>query len=210
MKLNFLIDPGHGGRFTGAVSRGVQEKDINLNVASLLQRELSRKGVFAGMTRLADYSLRDDLQEDLQERCNIEHMSRPDLTISIHCNQSEHESAGGFEIFTSPGETDSDEFATEILESFAKRFPDIRLRKDLSDGDPDKEAKFKILTGTNGPAVLVELCFLSNDFEREWILNPETQQAVAEAICSGVVGQFTNMCKLCGDNYSGNCRACLG
>jgi N-acetylmuramoyl-L-alanine amidase len=86
------------------------------------------------------------------------------ITISIHGNAAGVESASGYEVFTSPGQTKSDPIA-EIFYKHAENSGIFRMRPDLSDGDHDKEARFTILTKTNGPAILTESGFYTNHKE---------------------------------------------
>lgn len=82
------------------------------------------------------------------------------FVLSLHANASPRHNARGFEVFTSPGETQSDTLATFIFNHVADYFGDrISMRFDTRDGDLDKEARFFILTRTKSPAVLVEHLF---------------------------------------------------
>jgi len=56
----------------------------------------------------------------------------------------------------------------------------------LSDGDPDKEARFKVLTGTRMPAVLVETAFISNAREEGWLADPGFRLRMAGAVVTGI------------------------
>ena len=69
--------------------------------------------------------------------------------------------ATGFEIYTSKGQTKSDEFATIIFNNLKNDFPNMNARMDYSDGDPDKESNFTVLMG-NYYAVLIEWLFQDN------------------------------------------------
>jgi len=187
--MKIIIDPGHGGKFTGAVCNGVAEKDINLRIALKLCDYLIAKGVMVGMTRAIDTALKGNLQESLQQRCNIEHLFKPDLFISIHCNACDNPAVHGFEVFTTPGQTDSDKYATAIFNTFKERFPGRKYRSDMDDGDPDREENFKVLRGTKGAAVLVELGFLSNDAERAWLMDAMNQRDIALVLAIGIKGE---------------------
>lgn len=180
-----VIDPGHGGKFTGAVCDGVAEKDVNMAIALLLASECMQRGIKPVLTRFNDVHLSEVLEEDLQLRCNIEHEEQPDLFISIHCNSFSDPSVNGFEIFTTPGETDSDRYATSIFNTVKNTFPALNYRPDLSDGDVDREENFKVLRGTNGPAVLIEAGFLSNQSDFSRLVDRRFRRALAKAICTG-------------------------
>lgn len=86
------------------------------------------------------------------------------ITISIHGNAAGVESASGYEIFTSPGQTTSDKYA-DIFFAHAEMTKEFRMRRDRTDGDNDKEARFTILTNTIGPSVLTESGFYTNKEE---------------------------------------------
>jgi N-acetylmuramoyl-L-alanine amidase len=72
-------------------------------------------------------------------------------------------------VWTSPGQTLADQAAECLINAFSAAFPRRLLRRDFSDGDQDKESNFRVLTGTLGPAVLVELGFLTNPEEAAWL-----------------------------------------
>jgi len=48
------IDPGHGGKDSGAVGNGIQEKDIVLSVAKKVETKLKRCGLDVRMSRSTD------------------------------------------------------------------------------------------------------------------------------------------------------------
>lgn len=160
--MRLCIDPGHGGKFNNAVGNGLVEKDVVLTYAGHLRSQLEHLGHDVIMTRDADVELADDLNQDLIARVRIANDWGADAFVSLHCNGFTDPSANGFEVFTSPGQTNSDRLADEILESVGTAFPLVKMRRDFSDGDGDQEAKFVVLVKTKMPAVLIELGFLTN------------------------------------------------
>ncbi|GMR04523.1 MAG: hypothetical protein BMS9Abin23_0421 [Thermodesulfobacteriota bacterium] len=90
-----VIDPGHGGMDTGAVSkRGVREKDLTLAVAKRLVRVLKKR---LGCTILLTRS--DDTFVPLEERTAIANRNSADVFISIHVNSAPNRRARGLETF---------------------------------------------------------------------------------------------------------------
>ena len=88
------------------------------------------------------------------------------IYVSLHVNASgngQWMKASGWEIFTSPGQTKSDVLAT-CMWNAANIYlnSETKMRSDWSDGDPDKEAAYMVLTKTKCPAVLVENLFMDN------------------------------------------------
>lgn len=178
--MRVVIDPGHGGRDAGAVYGGAKEADINLQVARLILEDLASRGVDVLMTRDVDMDV------SLRQRCNLSNTVSPDLFVSLHCNAAESQSAEGFEVWTSPGETQSDQAADRVINQLLAEFPSRRARLDWSDGDGDRESRFYVLVHTTSPAILVEMGFLSNRRERSWLLQDETHQRMARSISKGV------------------------
>ena len=75
-----VIDPGHGGKDTGAQGKSSNEKDIVLAVGKLLKKELEKEGFNVKMTRDKDVFI------ELGERANLANQWDGDLFISLHCN----------------------------------------------------------------------------------------------------------------------------
>lgn len=103
------------------------------------------------------------------ERVNKIHGKDPKTyLLSIHANAGGGE---GIEGFTSPGVTKSDIIADLFLRDLEVEFyKELKFRFDYVDGDRDKEEKFKVLVGSNSPAILLELGFMDNkkDYFRLW------------------------------------------
>lgn len=76
-----VIDPGHGGKDPGAVGvKGLQEKDVVLNVAKKLKKKLAAQGYEVKLTREGDTFV------ELPERPAMASQWEGDLFISLHCN----------------------------------------------------------------------------------------------------------------------------
>tara|TARA_R110000824_G_scaffold171412_5_gene348979 strand:- start:15 stop:629 length:615 start_codon:yes stop_codon:yes gene_type:complete len=99
--------------------------------------------------------------------------------VSIHSNGFTKESANGYSIYTSKGETKSDNIAEVFIKNMIAHFPDRKLRTDRRDGDLDKEANFYVLKNTSCPAILIENFFMTNFVECQLLLNEEFQTKIA-------------------------------
>ena len=135
--MKILIDPGHGGKFPGAVNErlGLKEATVTLAYSIAIHERLVKSGHRAKLTRTDDVHFSPVLAEDLQDRVEIANTWKPHLFLSVHCNASEVINANGIEVWTSPGETASDAAATAIYNSILTAFPHKNFRKDMSDGD---------------------------------------------------------------------------
>lgn len=79
--ISILLDPGHGGRDSGAVGpTGLKESDINLRVARYLKILLQADGAKVSMTRNTDKYV------SLGARVQMAKKIKPDLFVSIHHN----------------------------------------------------------------------------------------------------------------------------
>jgi len=103
--------------------------------------------------------------------------------ISVHANASPSHNARGYEVYTSPGVTKSDQLATIHYNMTKEILGDkIRYRSDTwSDGDVDKEARFTMLTRTTCPAILIEHLFFDNKDDVELLMNEDINQKFAQA-----------------------------
>ena len=79
------------------------------------------------------------------------------LLLELHSNASSSHNAIGFEVYTTRGETESDRYATHLYNQ-VKLLP-MRMRNSLSDGDPDREKDFTMISKTWCPAILPEFGF---------------------------------------------------
>lgn len=183
--MKICIDPGHGGSDPGAVGMyGAREADINLEVGLILRELLRKRDKVVIMTRESNRFI------GLTERARIANAAKVVAFISIHCNASNNRNAHGFEIYTSPGQTNADPLATAIYKMWWEEFPTHKLRADWSDGDPDKEANFTVLRRTIMPAVLIELDFLSNPVMEAWMSQKKNQAWMAQTIMAGLLNWY--------------------
>lgn len=95
------------------------------------------------------------------------------VLFDIHANAATPK-AHGAEVFTSKGWTSADPIGQIACEETMKEFEsDVFFRKDLSDGDFDKEEDFAILTYTGMPAILFEFGFYTNYEQMKFLTSDE-------------------------------------
>src|SRR4030088_2372031 len=73
-----VVDPGHGGQDSGAMCGNVLEKDLTLDVAQRLDRQLQTKGISTVMTRVGDSYV------SLAERAALTNRVPDCVFVSIH------------------------------------------------------------------------------------------------------------------------------
>jgi len=157
-----VIDPGHGGEYHGAIGNaGLRESEVNLAVALHLWGMLQAAGADAVLTRTANVSLLPaeggGLNEDLKARADMANLPPAHLFVSIHHNSDiYHPEKDQSEVYfklTDPNP--SLDFAKELNKEFQKR---PGLPKNLLLG-----GNYRVLRLSQGPAVLGEACYLSNE-----------------------------------------------
>ncbi|MDR2735270.1 MAG: N-acetylmuramoyl-L-alanine amidase [Puniceicoccales bacterium] len=200
-----VIDPGHGGRDSGTTNRGykLEEKNLTLAVAKIVQTELKTLGFNAILTRNSDAHL------ELADRVNAANRAKADLFLSIHFNSANTKSVRGVEIFTltPPGQPSSSSSKKTTSDSIAlpgNRFDHwntvagysmlYSMKQRLKFDDRGvKHARFGVLKGLSCPGVLVEVEFLSNDTVARLFTAQGNLEKTALAIVNGVYRYYLNM-----------------
>lgn len=170
-----VLDPGHGGSDYGAIREGINEKDINLDVAKRVEAILVSKGISVEMTRERDETV------SLQDRTIFTEKKNPSIFVSVHVNSSKGTQATGIEThYYHPESVDLAQTVHCSLANYVKS-PDRGLFK----------SRFYVINHTNVPAILVEIGFISNDKERAELVSEQRKQQTAKAIADGII-QYLN------------------
>jgi N-acetylmuramoyl-L-alanine amidase len=194
MRPLIVLDPGHGGKFTGAGPYGddrTLEKHLNWKYAHRIGEELRGMGALIAFTRETDKHLHNNLRKDLTARAELANSLEADLFVSVHCNAFSDPTVHGFEIFTSPGQTKADRFADAIYQAMQQRFPSLNMRHDNKDGDKDKESPLAVLMQTKMPAVLLEMEFMSNPAGLSRLLGYPYLKDSTETIARAIMQEFS-------------------
>jgi N-acetylmuramoyl-L-alanine amidase len=127
-KRVIVIDPGHGGIDTGTSGvNGLQEKDLVLDEALRLSRELTRRGRYiVHLTRDSDVYI------PLKDRVNIGRSWRADLFISLHADSNPDSGVNGLSIYTL-SESSSDKEAAALARK--ENQSDVIAGVDLTGGN---------------------------------------------------------------------------
>jgi N-acetylmuramoyl-L-alanine amidase CwlD len=184
--LSIVVDAGHGGWDPGAVGRtGLSEKDVNLDIALRLARLLEEAGARVVLTRDDDGSVNGiyngdtaGRRKELLSRCDLANEAGGDLYVAIHCNSRGYASKCGTETFYR--KADSAEFAQVLQEETVKTLG-------RPDGGAHRHPKaIIVLYGTEMPAALVEVAYISNSTEEALLATKEFRQQAAYGIFNGI------------------------
>ncbi|MBR6164114.1 N-acetylmuramoyl-L-alanine amidase [bacterium] len=172
LKKTIILDAGHGGKDTGAIKSGINEKDITLEMILRLKDELEDRG-FSRVYLTRD----DDTYLTLAERVEFASEHGADAFVSIHLNSSVKPDVRGFETHYY---TDEGYGMAKVIHS--------ELSSQLVDYDRGLfKSKFYVINHTIAPSILLEVAFLSNDEERREIMTKEKQEQIIKAIADGLV-----------------------
>jgi len=190
MSKVWLIDSGHGGVIKGnyvtAPDKMFEHSPEEIFYEGVFNRIIKQKL----LERLWDIGINaidlcpTELDLPLQARADIANIYyeryRNSVGISLHSNAG---GGRGFEIWTSPGETDSDKYAEILGEILIERFT-LPFRKDAATGAIDKESLFYILTQTQCPFILPECLFFDNYEDYKLLNDPYFRERYVEALVS--------------------------
>lgn len=173
--VKILVDPGHGGTELGAVGpTGVPEKTINLQVSKLLREELQKRGATVVMTR------EEDVNVSLGDRAQMIQTQDPTIALSVHYNalpdNGDAINTAGIGMFWYHAQAhDLSEFLYEYITTELDRPRYGVFWNNLALTRP-----------TAAPAVLLELGFMINPTEFEWVSDPNAQQQLASTLADGI------------------------
>lgn len=190
MKPIVLLDNGHGKETAGKRSPvwpdGSQlfEWEFNRDIVRRIAEKLEADGI---PYRVLVPEETDISLTERARRANeyAKEFNGKAYVLSIHANAG---GGTGWEVYTSLRQTLSDAIATVFFEEAGREFvPDgWRMRSDYSDGDPDKEANFAILTKTTCPAILTENFFMDTEKDCRFIMSEDGRERIANMHVSAI------------------------
>ncbi|MEG2353340.1 MAG: N-acetylmuramoyl-L-alanine amidase [Clostridium sp.] len=204
--LTVMIDPGHGGKDSGAMSmminnRTYKESQLSLEVSLELKKSLEQKGFNVLMTRDTNKTV------ELSERINMANEAEVDLFLSVHHDAFIQSSANGVTSFystwrpnidTSGVKTDANGDMYDVTPSSAalesEKISSATIRAMSSVGYTNRGSKQRelyVTTRTNMPSLLLECGFLTNKKDLESILDETKRKKLVNNIAN-VVYDYLN------------------
>jgi N-acetylmuramoyl-L-alanine amidase len=192
----YIFDPGHGGLIDGkyqtsgkrsprfpdgkVLFEGVNNRD---NVKRLMEK-FKANGL--DCVDIVDSNVDISLGERVR-KANALAKTRKCIYISIHSDAAgdgvKWHPASGISVWTSPGQTKSDIFASIVIDQLQEKFlQSIKWRTNTTDGDEDHEENFYVLRETRCPAILCELGFHTNEAETRRMMTTEFKDKICNAL----------------------------
>ncbi|MBD2385265.1 N-acetylmuramoyl-L-alanine amidase [Cylindrospermum sp. FACHB-282] len=177
--VKILVNPGHGGQETGAAGpTGYLAKDVSLTVSKLLRDELVKRGAIVVITR------EDDREIALSDRQAMIDQQQPAIALTIHYTavpeDGDAENTKGIRTFWYHSQAQS-------LAVFLHNYLVNQLERSSMGVFWNNLA---LTRPSTAPSVVMELGFMTNPEEFEWIANTDEQKKLARVLADGVVAWF--------------------
>ncbi len=189
-----VLDPGHGGNDSGAISGGVLEKDLTLDLAQRVRRLLHEQGFATAMTREGDEFV------SLADRADFANQQEECIFVSLHFNEGKREASTGVETYYAADQPESGglsswlPFLQRTVSPETNRQSQILadciqaavVKRTQATNRGSKPEQFYVITRVQHPAVLVEGGFLTNKDDAARLETEDYRERLAAAICTGI------------------------
>lgn len=187
--MKVILDNGHGRETAGKCSPDgrLLEYAYTREIVRRIAAELEARGL--DVSRLVPEQEDIPLKERVARANKLyQDAGKQAILISVHVNAAgqggEWLKAKGWEAWTSVGNTKADDLASCLYD--AAGAAGFKLRKDETDGDPDKEGHLYILKHTLCPAVLTENLFQDSREEVDFLLSEGGKEAITALHVEGI------------------------
>lgn len=188
-----FLDPGHGGRDSGAYYYNVAEKDLNMQVYRKLRKKLEELGYKVLTSRDSDIDV-----DFVTERSRMVNKTNSDIFISIHFNAtgSAYSRASGIQTYSYSDDPDYPSKINPYWHNHPDRMSESKrlaaaIHSSLLAETGAKDASllersFAVLRETAKPAVLLELGYIDNFAENQQIRDSHYQDKLVAGIVKGI------------------------
>ena len=188
-----FLDPGHGGRDSGAFYYNVAEKDLNMQIYRKLRSKLEELGYKVLTSHDSDIDV-----DFVTERSRMVNKTNSDIFISIHFNATgnTYSKASGIQTYSYSDEPDYPSKINKYWHNHPDRMSESKrlaaaIHSSLlaETGAKDAgllESSFAVLRETAKPAVLLELGYMDNFTENQRIREDRYQDRLVAGIVKGI------------------------
>ena len=188
-----FLDPGHGGRDSGAYYYNVAEKDLNMQVYRKLRKKLEELGYKVLTSRDSDIDV-----DFVTERSRMVNKTNSDIFISIHFNAtgSPYSRASGIQTYSYSDDPDYPSKINPYWHNHPDRMSESKrlaaaIHSSLLAETGAKDAgllerSFAVLREAAKPAVLLELGYMDNFAENQQIRDSHYQDKLVAGIVKGI------------------------
>lgn len=195
-----MLDPGHGGTESGAVSDGMVERDLTWKIATRVKQILDNTPGITGILTKDEWETLN--RYDRAERAKN---NNADLLVSFHINSNDSSNRlSGAEVYITHNTTQkryyeySNRLGLDVLENLRNiGVPSFAFKPKVRVGTPDDIYSDGTVADYYGiiswpmhfgiPGVLIEHCFINNPFDRDNYLNDTMLNRMAEADAKAII-----------------------
>ncbi|SDY69767.1 N-acetylmuramoyl-L-alanine amidase [Thermoactinomyces sp. DSM 45892] len=203
MSKKIVLDPGHGGRDSGATGFGLLEKNWTLDIAKRVGSLLTRYGATVLYTRTGDSYI------GINNRIAFANSRKADYYFSFHINAGRGK---GFESFTSVrGSKESKRIqgiVTNDVLTFLKGYGIGAHGNSIKTDNLAARGRIGVVTFTHMPAVLFENLFIDTKSENDLLKSEDFKSKLAQvyansiAKCVGLKATFTPVATASSPSYT--------
>ena len=188
-----FLDPGHGGRDSGAYYYNVAEKDLNMQVYRKLRKKLEELGYKVLTSRDSDIDV-----DFVTERSRMVNKTNSDIFISIHFNATgnAYSKSSGIQTYSYSDDPDYPSKINPYWHNHPDRMSESKrlaaaIHSSLLAETGAKDAgllerSFAVLREAAKPAVLLELGYIDNFAENQQIRDSHYQDKLVAGIVKGI------------------------
>lgn len=166
-----VIDAGHGGEDTGTYAKygDWDEKDFNLDFTKKIEENWKNEKIKLYFTRP------EDKQISLDSRVTMANDLQADIFLSVHCNSTDQGIGNGIEVLYKSNSYKNE--SKKIAESFLKALSE---ETDLEKRGLINGNSIYIIRNSKMPTVLVEMGFLSDKGDLEYLRDEKNRDKMAK------------------------------
>ena len=191
-----ILDPGHGGRDSGAMCGGVMEKDLTLDVARRIDGLLHSEGVTTLMTRVGDYYV------SLADRAAFANRVPNCIFVSIHFNEDNQPVASGVETYYAGHQITAGSLLASWMpflwrplsaspnvesQNLAGYIQEALVARTRAVDRGTRTRQFFVIANVTAPAALVEGGFLTNKEDISKLQSEDYRNQIAAAVADGIL-----------------------
>jgi len=174
-----VIDAGHGAGDTGAIYKNLKESVLVSGYAKTLGNIFKYKypGIVIKYSR--PYKVKSQM-DSLRKRVRYSNKSKASVFVSIHVNSNERRSINGSEIYY------NNHSSKKLALSLA-----ANIKNETGTNVRVKKSKFYVIKNQSRPSVLIEVAYLSNQYDRKRLLNKSYMYRYLSAVAL-VLSQYSS------------------
>ena len=181
-EMKQMVTSGASGQWSGKT-----EYQVNLEVGLKLRDILESRGYKVIMTRETN-----DVTISNVERAKIANAANADIFVRVHCNDVEQSDVNG--VLCYGPASDNQNMTTEVIDNSQKLCELLRDSQCAVTGQKALNNLYQNdMTGINWaqmPVSIVEIGFMSNETEDQFIGSEEGQNQIAEGLANGIDAYF--------------------